>query len=162
MSQLAYNQDPAIGREGLIADNSFRDVLSRVAETDLPAGRVVTKGTDEKEAKLPAAAADITGKDVLGITVFDASREPHTATDEYEATDVIPVLRRGRIWMVAEDAVTEGDDVYVRHVAAGAEELGRVRSDADGTDAAILPGSTFRTSTSGADQLVVVEINLPA
>ena len=161
MTQTAVSQVPAVAREGMRADSGFGDVLSRIAEVDIPAGRVVTLGTDIGEAKLPVATGNITDGSQLGISLFDASREPHTTTAEYDATDMIPVLRKGRVWMVAEDAVAEGNSVFVRFTAGGAEELGRVRSDADTADAVALPGAIFRSTTTGADELVLVEVNLP-
>jgi hypothetical protein len=59
-----------------------------------------------------------------------------------------------------EDAVTAESAAFVRFVAAGAEQLGAFRSDADGTDAVALPGAKFVTDAI-AGELALLDINLP-
>ncbi len=161
--QLVHNTIPEIGREGAIADASSRDILSRLVEASagLKPGRVVTKGTATRQVRVPVLTGEVTGGVVMGISVYDAGREPGGTNGEYEQYEVVPVLRRGRVWMLAEDAVAEGGAVFVRFTSAGAEEDGRVRSDADGGDAVALPGAVYRSTTTTTDQLVLVEINLP-
>lgn len=74
------------------------------------------------------------------------------------------VLRKGWIWVVAEDAVTDVTlGVFYRHTSPGAdpEFLGRFRTDLDTADATLVPEARWMTTTSGAGQLAKVEINLP-
>ena len=56
-------------------------------------------------------------------------------------------------------SVARGGSVYVRYSASGTEELGTFRTDADTSDAAVLPGAKFTGQTSG--DLAVVELNQP-
>ncbi len=156
---------PPIGREGLIADSGTKHVDSRLVElaAGLKAGRVVVKGTGDQQVLLPTTTGEVTGG-TARITLYDAMHEPFSpSTDtEYGDKQAVPALRRGQVWMLAEDAVAPGGDVFVRFVATGGEELGRVRSDADGGDAVALPGAAFDTTTSGTDELVIVSYNSPA
>jgi hypothetical protein len=152
----------AAAREGMLIPSIPHTILSRVAEANLPAGRVVTRtdATTTRGCVLPDATGEITDGDCLGITIFDSNKPYVSATHEYEQYDAVPVLRSGQIWMMAEDACTEGNAVFVRFVAGGSEELGRVRSDADTADAVALPNAIFRSS-AGAGELIKVELNLP-
>jgi len=159
--QTSVSDEMGYGREGMIADTRNRTVETRVVEADLPAGRFVVKGTVDKGAILPSATGNITNGDLLGVTVFDSSKEYVSATHEYEQYDTVPVLRKGTVWMMAEDACTEGDAVFVRFTAGAGEECGRVRSDADTADAVAAPSCVFRSSTTSTDELILVEVNLP-
>lgn len=74
------------------------------------------------------------------------------------------VMRRGRIWVVAEtviDDVTDG--VFYRHTTPGAapEFLGRFRNDADTADATLIPEATWGRITTAVGQLTFIELNLP-
>lgn len=155
--------DMTAAREGLMLLTFNHDVLSRVAEADLPAGRFVTCTgvTNTHGCALPAATGEVTDGDGLGITIWQSAKEYLSATHEYEEYDQVPVCRKGQIWVMAEDAVTEGNAVFVRFTAAGSEELGRMRSDADGGDAVAIPSAIWRTSTTAVNQLALVELNLP-
>lgn len=168
MSQLAYEEDPAVALEGQIADSS-RNTERITGKTEgaggVPMGRFVTVGTDvgtdgsRPQARLPALTGEISGGVGLGFSVLDTSIEQADTPLGYEDESIMQIMRRGRIWMLAEDAVVFGNAVFVRFVAGGGEELGRVRSDADTADAVALPGATFRGTTTGVDELVLVEFD---
>lgn len=154
--QTTYDQFPAARYEGQIADAGPRDVVSRIATVAIDAGKfVVHDGTSEDKAiKLPSAAAEITGNAAQGIATLDTSREP----GGYVAEDVVPTLRKGRVAVKVEDAVTMGAPVFVRY-AAGGDGPGSFRSDDPGTAAAQLPGAEFVSSASAAE-LAIVEFTL--
>ena len=140
-------------------------IITAVAKADIEPGLWVGKdAADTAEnppaARHPDAATEVTTTG-LGIALYDSSKEPTGGDHLYEAGDVFAVLRKGKVWVTAEDAAELGASPFVRHVAAGAEKLGAFRSDADGTDATQNTRVVFRTSTSGADELVLLEINLP-
>lgn len=167
MPQTSVTLAPVAGREGMIASNEMGNVVgSAVCEESggIKPGRFVSMGTNGfgagdiagNGAILPAAAGDVTAG-LLGVSMIDPTREPSETFAQYEG---FSVLKRGQIWMLSEDACDAGAAVYVRHTAAGAEELGTVRSDADTADAAVAPGCRFETTTSGAG-LILVSVNLP-
>lgn len=165
--QLAYNNFPDQAREGFLVDTSpVRDIVSRLAEVVIPFGKfvVATIGQSEDLVKLPTAATDISVAGLgAGVAIADTSKEtPDGATrGEFAIDDAVPVIRKGRIWVLAEDEVTDLDKpVFVRFVAAGLEVLGSFRTDADTADAEELTKARWRSRTVGAGQLAILEIDL--
>lgn len=166
MAQLAHTTSRAIAREGACGDLQNSTIVTRFVDeaNGVKPGRFVAKEDDgDKHVGLPDASGDVTGYLIQGVSLLDEGRDPLRAgtNGEYLDNEPLPVLRKGTVWMLAEDAVSAGGAVFCRHTAAGAEELGRVRSDADTSDAVAVPGCVFLTSTSGTDELVLVEVNLP-
>lgn len=165
MSQLAYTIDPVRAVEGGLHDASFhRDIVSKLAQADIPFGRFVTRHTagDDDQVRLPALTGEVTATGV-GFAIADTSKESPVIGGSgglHAATEAVPVMKRGRIVLVPEDAVTAGDGVFVRFTdGGGALTIGRVRSDVDGGEAVALPGATF-VEDAGAGELCVVDLNL--
>jgi len=174
MSQTSYQNFPDAAREGFLADSAIvRDIVSRISEEAaspfVPFGKLVvaTTGQSEKLAKLPTAAADITTAGIVhGVAMADTSKEtPKGATFGYYAeNDAIPCVRKGRIWVVSEDEVTDLDQgVYVRFQNPGGSppdaSLGSFAAAA-GADYALLAGARWRTRTTGTFGLAIVELDL--
>jgi hypothetical protein len=153
--QTSYSAAPAIGYAGQIADSSVTNVISRIANESIVAGRFVVRQAEGK-CKLPAAAADITSGLALGVAMYDSSREP----EAYASGDQVPVVRKGPVYVTVEAGVTEGGAVYVRHTAdASLTTIGGF-APAAGTGLSLLPGARF-ASTALIGALAVVELNLP-
>lgn len=131
-----------------------------VQNQEIPFGRVVCYDSrlGDDFCRLPRLSTDLSGNLALGIAHRDSSKAPNA--NGYADGSIIPILRKGRVWMIAEDAVSAGGAVYVRYSAGAGEYQGAVRSDADGSDAAVLSGARFYSS-AGAGELVIVELNLP-
>ena len=92
-----------------------------------------------------------------GFVCYDPAREQFAAATQVAANTQVSVLHRGRIWVTVEAAVTDGDPVFVRMVAAGADLRGQVR----GTPAANffpLANAHFATTQAVADGLAIVEL----
>lgn len=158
--QTAYPGSIPVALEGQIADNSNDDVTSKVAHESITAGRFVARQANGR-VKLPAAATDVTSGAAEGFAVLDTAREGAYGTGgsaPWVAGDVVPVLRKGRIYVVPETAFNEGEAVHVRY--AGVGNAGAVRNAAVASETAILPSAVFRNSGS-ASGLAIVEINLP-
>ena len=143
-------------RIGLLADSSLRDIVSFAAETALPFGRFVARGTKPTEqCKLPAAAGDITdAKKGLGVVIASQTVEvplDSTADPQYPQYRNVPVLTFGRVWVLTESASTDTTkSVYVRHAVAGAlNQLGAF-SDAAGAGLEELSNAKWW----GADQVI--------
>ncbi len=136
----------------------MQDTISRLAEdaAGVGAGTFLVPGTDaENQAIVPTSATEITDGDGLGVAMFDASKEPaqtaaaETAGHEYDVEQAVPVLGKGRIWVLCDDAatITANSQAFVRHMAgAGGSDLGRFREDADTASAAALPNALFRSA----------------
>lgn len=114
--------------------------------------RAAVSGT---QCRLPRQAADITGALGLGIAQADTTRESNSGA--WPNQSAVAIKRFGRIYVRVEDAVSEGGDVYVRYTDPSTNYgLGSFRSDAD-SDAAKLPGASYRTSAS-AGGFAIVEL----
>jgi hypothetical protein len=87
-----------------------------------------------------------TGRDVHGVALYDAGREP----EAYPVGYPVPCARKGRVFVTSETSYVDGDPVFVRLVAAGAEVAGHVRNAPDSNDCVLLKGATFwRTGSAG-------------
>lgn len=163
--QTSITENPAAYQSGAIADSAFaRDIVSRHVVVNGDAGanpglavmRLV--GTDDIDGCRQGHTV-ITAIAFEGVAMLDTSLEQ--ADPLYADTETVPVVRKGRIAVTVEEAVSDGDDVYFRVVAAGAEEAGAFRVSADGTDTIqISAGARWVSETAGAG-IAVLEINLP-
>lgn len=135
MSQTAYSVNAADAFAGLL-DMNFQnaDILSRFNEeaTKTGYGLMVRQGTLAVEALRISAA----GQTPLGVGVHahtEKAKGTGTATEAEANGGKLDVLRKGRIWVVTEEAIAIGNDVYFRHTAKGGNTtLGAFRTDRDG------------------------------
>lgn len=161
MSQLAHTQDPAVALEGMEADCSFaKERISALAAVAVNFGHgVVADDTGDAPftAVLPTTTGEITDGHWLGVAVSDVSIEATTAGG-YAVNDTMPVLRKGRVWVITEDAVTAiGTPAFCRFAAGSFAVLGAFRTDADTATAVAVPGARFM-SLAGIGELVVLEL----
>lgn len=116
------------------------------------------RSSDKQAVRLPRQATDVTGLRGEGFLVADFGKVAYGQA--YHRNSMVNVLRKGYIYVLVEDAVTQGGGVYVRYAAgAGGTQLGACRSADPGSEAALLPGARYETG-AGAGELAVVEINL--
>lgn len=174
MSQTAVNDVPAQAFEGMVRDTAqVKDIISRLANEAatpfIPFGKAVVKLTADadNQCSLPASATDVTDR-LLGIAIADVSIEEDAAIafGHYKEGDSVPVLRKGRIWVIAETIVTDISlGVFIRHTTPGGSpplaSLGSFRTDADTANATENTSLTWLTTTSAIGELAVVEFNLP-
>lgn len=163
MSQLAHTQDPAEAFEGMEADNSaVKERLSGQAAVIIPFGRLVVADDVQDSPHtvvLPTATGQVTDGHALGVSVGDVSKQegPTLGVNQYAVDDAVPVLRRGRIHVITEDAVTVvGTPAFVRFAAGTFPNLGAFRTDADTATAVALPGARFMT-LAGIGELSILE-----
>lgn len=104
------------------------------------------------------------GSTILGIaTLFRSSEQAYDPTgnsqigiSQVSPVDAVPVggqlkiKRRGRIYVLALDAVTKGAQVYAN------DTTGQIQGAAGGGTA--ITGATFRTTTSAANQIAIVQL----
>jgi hypothetical protein len=166
MPQTSVTQDVPVAKPGLAAEDSdWQQDISVLNEavTNFPLepGLFVVRGAGgDRTAKLPEVAP--TAITALGVAMFSHKiREDNAVSnvENYEDEDVVPVRRRGRIYVTVENTFTAGAAVFVRHVAVSPEKLGAIRTDADGGDATAVVGARLMTSGS-AGELGVLELNL--
>jgi hypothetical protein len=126
------------------------------------AGQQSTDSSGRRLVHLPRTGTDVTDPGfALGIALHTQAVENALTGDDlgYDPQSAVSILRKGEVWVQVEDAVSEGGQAYVRHVAGAGEQLGAFRSDADGTDASALPTGYYRSSAA-AGELAKLEINL--
>ena len=170
MSQTVYENYPDQAREGFAVDVGLRDIITRIAEEDdMFVGKLAVASTGQSEdlIKLPTLAADITTVGLVSGVIFnDVSRETPDAAiaAQYDTDDAVPLVKTGRIWVLAEDEITDLDQlVYVRwQVPGGSPPDASLGSFAGAASAnhAILANARWRSRTVGTFQLATLELNL--
>lgn len=162
--QTTYGTNPAVAFAGQIADAMRSDTISRIAKHDIIFGIAVMQymSGDGQCDKL-GSSADI----VLGVTVYDASLPPAGSLNgssyagAYVAGMETRILRKGRIWVYAEQDVTPASDVYARYATSGGNTtLGKFRKDGDSSTALQITAARWLTTTT-AGNLALLEVNLP-
>lgn len=143
-----YQTEHGAAIAGAAVDAQLKNIVSRVAEADIPFGRFVMHGAADNGC-LPVLTGAIAAGLGLGFTVR-VQDDVADATDELEVKSGkdANVLDFGEIWVETLDAVAAYEPVFV-HIIAGADQ-GKVRNDADGGNAEALPGARFMSATSGA------------
>jgi hypothetical protein len=174
MSQTAYLINiPAVSYPGQIADDSeVKDVLSAAAYaaamvygTLAITDETNTVGFDQLACRAPSASGDITVIGAqLGVVLADQARaqNPAVSTPQYPQFAMVPCMRKGRVWVNAETAMTDGAAPFVRFASgAGGTVLGSFRNSADTASAAQMPSTqaVVRGTTTGAGY-AVIELDL--
>lgn len=152
--------------EGMLADNAGISVISRAAaNAAIPQGRAVVfvAGDTDAQVRIPATTGQVSGPNLMGVSFF----EDTAPANPYAVGDQVPVLRKGKVWVLVEEAVTPASSVFVRHAAGtggtAAKPLGGFRASADSNTSATLVSidvARYLTSAS-ADGLALLAINLP-
>ena len=126
---------------------------------------VVQDERDDDKAHAAVVTASISDAgSALGVTVHTHANEQQYLTaggTGYDLEDAMSVMRKGRIYVEVEDAVTAGSQAFVRFEATSPEVHGAFRSDADSGDAVELPSGFFQTTTA-AGGIAILSINLPS
>jgi hypothetical protein len=86
-------------------------------ELDFTGGTALTAFGLSVEVIASPAAGDLAPTNFKGVAIADTSLESTSnAYGEYESTDSVPVLKKGRIWVVSADAVDDvSKGVYIRY-----------------------------------------------
>lgn len=162
--QTTVNNTPAIAIAGdVLGDFSGQ---TKAADVVMQGGLLVVRGAADGSCKLPTASTDVTNVlKPIGITRSNVARDPNfpaggTAGFTYQIGDTVEVVSRGRVAVTVEEAVSAGDDVYVRYDTGTGTQKGAFRSSADSSTAALLAGAVYSTSAS-ASGIAIVDINLP-
>lgn len=143
-----YQTNHGAAIAGAVVDAQLKNIVSRVAETDIPFGRFVGHGGADNGV-VPIVAGMIAAGLGAGFTV-------RVQDDVADASDVLEVksgkdanvLDFGEIWVETVDAVGAYEPVFVV-VTPGADQ-GKVRNDAGGVAGEALAGARFMSATSGA------------
>lgn len=155
---ITYQNENGVGVAGA-GTVTLVATTANVTGNPVPFGRGLAEGTDGVVAVLPSATSFL----FAGISVQIAKQVPNDGTGaKYTAGEAITVLRRGRIWVKAEETVALDDDVYLRHTigSAAAELPGRFRTDADSAKADQITNARWVTPVTG-EGLAQIELFHP-
>ncbi|HKI87195.1 MAG TPA: hypothetical protein VKA53_10690 [Thermoanaerobaculia bacterium] len=159
MQTGGYADNQALGVEGQLADASLRDVASLVnSETSaIPYGLGVANKGDGQFEELDGAH-----KDVFGVTLLEHSTDnAGEAVASVPADTVGSVLRKGRVIVAVETAVSVGDEAYCRFDDGVADATqttkGKWGADDDTNTRRHVKGAVFR-SAAAKNGLAVLEL----
>ena len=159
MSQTTYSRNFEAAFAGMLGDSGDHRIGSylNVEGSDIPAGILVAL-VGEGQAELVEATGDL----LAGGVLKTFARDPGDASGALSGTAVIksghmmPVLEEGAVWLLGEEAMAVGDDVFVRFAAgAGGSQLGAVRNDADTASARQVLGARVLKASTGAGPVLV-------
>lgn len=145
---------------GSLVDGTPRDIISGAAEEEIAFGRGVSAGTSDNQFKLPSGV----GTPIESVSIFKHKEPNADGSVVYNADETVSGLRKGRIWVLAEQAIaSKTDDVYVRHTEGATSDLapGRFRTDDDTGKAMQVTNARWMSTSSAASEPVQLEINLP-
>lgn len=155
-------QTIATAIEGLVVHRKRAD--SKVAQALIAPGRAVCfhAGDNTDLVRAPAATGEVTALGSLaGVTVFSEV----AINNPYAANDPLSVVSEGDVWVLAEEACSPSDPVFIRFAATGSGAVpgvpGCFRKSADTATAVAAPaGWRFITSTAAAG-LIKIRLSMP-
>lgn len=155
--QSTYTAEHPVAFEGQRVNFELTNTTSKVAEaSDIGFGKAVVRGTKDDQAKLPTA----TGQDFVGVVTHTTAWTQESGQPPvYNRYREMNIIDFGKIWVITEQAVVPGDDVYFRHTAGTSPNdiVGRFRKDADTDKADQIMTATFET-TSAAGGLAIIRL----
>lgn len=149
---------PDVAYQGMIHPGSPRHCRPARAEgASVVAGIPVKRGTDDDVQVTPFAATDLnpSRKEFAGIVVLETSR-PYNAS-AIEDGDPVAVMELGRVSLTFAAAVSDGQDVKIKHADNALE--GMDPGDDPGAGYSRLPGLRV-CQTIGAAGLAETQVNL--
>lgn len=160
--QLTHSYEPVAALAGQVEQgpNTFVDSGVCKEENGIAFGLAVVNVASDTNSptyfESPDATGEVTGGRIIGVAVRDESK-PFEAVG-YVENEMMPVMTRGRVWVKCETAMAKGLTPFVRFSAAGAEELGAFRNDADTSDAVAMPNARVIVPAAAAG-ICLIEIS---
>lgn len=155
--------NPVVALVGQLADNGSNPdgiVSGQVINATIAPGLLAVwhAGDADGTIRAPAATGEVTAFNPRGITIYEAS----SPNNPYAIGDMVSLLKRGRIWVAVEEAVTPASTPFVRFAAGGGGTvLGGFRASADTATAVALPGAKYLTTQATIGGLALLEVNFP-
>lgn len=151
-------------------DHCFKD-QNCIADTQIPFGRFVeieVTSTDDNNPHVKAVSATTTVDTLFGVSGIAAHEVEQGRSTEtvpglfpaYAAEDACTIQKEAYVWLYSTTAFAPNDQVFVIiDGAANADELGRIRNSADGTNTLALDRQVARVSrASTAGEMVRVSL----
>ena len=150
------------GFAGMLYGTGPKQVESFVqgeASAEVPFGAVVAQGTAGSAGTPDKAILMVDANSVpVGVLIHSHAynRETQLGTTGVKPTNVIDVMRKGRIYALFEGSVTKGNNAFIRHTAGvGGSQKGALRADADTASAVVCRGISFAETKSGGGYVLV-------
>ena len=154
---MTYSNTSPKGAVG-VGTVTFTTTTANVTGSPINFGRGIAQGSTARAANLPTA----TGFVFLGVARHSHKEQDlTTGVNRYVDGDTLPVIRKGRVWVPVEEAVTLTDDVYLRHTANGSDTPGGWRTDSDSSNADQVSNARWATAQSTIGGLAQLEIHMP-
>lgn len=97
--QTTFTVDNPICQLGQIADGtSVKEEVAYVAAEAIPFGRMVELDATGTKVQLPQGSTVNAIAKPVGVSIYDATKEPDTVGGGYKIGEVVRVLRKGRIY----------------------------------------------------------------
>lgn len=144
MAQTTINKTPAALFAGMLSEQSFKRVVSRIASADGNAGLIMAGNQDE--CAVPTSAAEVS-RGLQGLAVYQPMRE--ASTPRILDGDPVSLLTDGSgvAVLLSGAAPTAEDPVYAYRGATTADR-GKVTQDSSATDVTRVPGALFTGRTA--------------
>ena len=114
--QSTFGEDPAVGFPGMEADGELSNIITRTLESaSVGFGKAVYRGSDDRGVVTTPAAGTLMGFTIANPSLPVTDARP---ADSYKQGDTLRVKNRGKIWVLAGEAVTDGAQVYVTSAGA--------------------------------------------
>lgn len=146
MSQTSYSRSFDGAFAGQLGDTGPKRSGTYINDqgADIPAGVFVAFKSESAQAKLCDLPADA-GDEIAGIALNSFARDPDslTGTAAIKSGNACNVLEWGSAYVVCEETMAVGDDVYTRITSDGGSNtvLGRIRNDSDSGKCVKVPGA---------------------
>jgi len=142
---------PALGFAGQVADLSIASIESRINEsaTAIDFGVAVARGVGAALGKAGNCKPVADGEQVLGITVKNPLEMVAALADgtiNYPRYQAVPVMKIGRVNVIALEDVREGDAVLAIVASGGA--LASPAGGVAGSGRILVPNAVWETTTS--------------
>jgi hypothetical protein len=116
-------------------------VVTKIALEVIPFGVWVSFNTEGK-ADLPDSTGEVTG--VYGGGVALRGKDMPSGSTGYAIGDAVPVMTRGKVFVLCEETLVVGDTPFARFASGGGgTQLGAFRNDADTATAVAAPNTRF-------------------
>lgn len=155
-AQTSFTSLPAAAVAGMRGDSSHIEVDSRALSTaaGVNAGVLIVEGSVPGEnGALSTDAASVALP--VGFSLFQPTKEP--TSPHYLQYDMVPCLRRGRIWLVCSGVISSGETALFIVHATG------LPSEVDDATTTPLPAGHFLKCLKGAGngELGLFSVNFP-
>lgn len=154
---ITFANTNVLGEDGA-GTVTLTEGTANVTGNPIDFGLGLAHGSADRKTQLPST----TGFLFIGISLKDQKEQDlTTGLNRYEEGEAVGVLRQARVWVIAEEAVTPEDDVYLRHTANGSLLSGGFRTDADTAKADDVSTWCKWMTSASAGELAILNVNLP-